>query len=183
MVQAPERAISQLRLLRPSEHEALLRLGQGAPGAESEPRCAHELFAEQVRRRPEAVALAGDEQQMSYAALERAATQLAQVLRAHGVGPEKLVGLCADRSPELVVGVLAILKAGGAYLPLDAHWPVERQRVVLHDATATSCWFSRICRRRCRWANCPGWRWRCRVGQGNARSRCPVWARWSTWHT
>ena len=114
MVQAPERAISQLRLLRPSEHEALLRLGQGAPGAESEPRCVHELFAEQVRRRPEAVALAGDEQQMSYAALERAATQLAQVLRAHGVGPEKLVGLCADRSPELVVGVLAILKAGEA---------------------------------------------------------------------
>src|SRR3954462_4562909 len=85
----------------------------------------HRLFEAQVARTPEAVAVACGGQLLTYRALDGRADRLARPLRPLGVGPETLVGLCLDRSTELVVALLAILKAGGAYLPLDPGYPAD----------------------------------------------------------
>ena len=76
------------------------------------------------------------EESLSYGELDRRANQLAHHLRALGVGPEVVVGLCVERSPEMLVGLLGILKAGGAYLPLDPSYPHERLAFMLADAGA-----------------------------------------------
>ncbi|HEY4387293.1 MAG TPA: amino acid adenylation domain-containing protein, partial [Ktedonobacteraceae bacterium] len=97
-------------------------------------KCIHQLFEEQVERTPEAIALVFADEQLSYRELNRRANQLAHYLRGLGVGPEVLVGICVERSVEMVVGLLGILKAGGAYLPLDPAYPPERLSSMLKDA-------------------------------------------------
>jgi len=94
----------------------------------------HELFEAQVKRTPGAVALVFETAILSYDELNRRANRLARYLRSLGVGPEVLVGLCAERSVEMVVGLLGILKAGGAYVPLDPNYPRERLRHMVEDA-------------------------------------------------
>ena len=101
-------------------------------------KCVHELFEEQVERTPDAVAVVFEDQELTYRELNERANQLAHHLRRLGVGPETLVGLCLERSPELVVGILGILKAGGAYLPLDADYPPQRLEFMLTDAAVES---------------------------------------------
>jgi non-ribosomal peptide synthetase component F len=96
----------------------------------------HELFAEQAKRAPDRIALIGDAQEVTYGELNRRANQLAHYLRRMGVGPEVLVGLCLQRSVEMVVAVMGVLKSGGAYLPLDPESPIERLMVMLEDAGA-----------------------------------------------
>jgi amino acid adenylation domain-containing protein/non-ribosomal peptide synthase protein (TIGR01720 family) len=98
--------------------------------------CVHALFAAQAARTPDAPALTCDGVTLSYAALDQRANQLAHQLRALGVGPDTVVGVCLDRSHALVVALLAVLKADGAYLPLDPHYPPERRRFLLQDARA-----------------------------------------------
>ena len=95
-----------------------------------------ELFAAQAARTPDATAVVFADQQLSYAQLDARANQLAHHLRGMGVGPEVVVGLCVERSLEMLVGVLGILKAGGAYLPLDPAYPAERLAFMLEDARA-----------------------------------------------
>jgi amino acid adenylation domain-containing protein len=94
----------------------------------------HDLFAAQARQRPEAVALASDSLSLTYAELERRANALAHHLRTMGIGPEARVGLCVERGPEMIIGLLGILKAGGAYVPLDPSYPAERLSFLLDDA-------------------------------------------------
>ncbi|MCK9202746.1 MAG: amino acid adenylation domain-containing protein, partial [Gallionella sp.] len=94
----------------------------------------HALFEAQVERTPDADAVAFAGQTLSYAELNAKANQLAHYLRARGVGPEVLVGLCIERSLDMAVGLLGILKAGGAYVPLDPHYPEERIDYMLQDA-------------------------------------------------
>src|SRR5438445_1241436 len=96
-----------------------------------------ELFAAQVARTPDAIAAVFEEQSLTYGELDRRANQLAHCLRGHGVGPEAVVGLCVERSLEMVVGLLGILKAGGAYVPLDPTYPKERLAFMLDDMQAT----------------------------------------------
>jgi amino acid adenylation domain-containing protein len=98
--------------------------------------CVHQLFEEQAARTPEAVAVVCDDRQLTYRELNTRANQLAHHLVGLGVGPETLVGICLDRSAELVIGLLAILKAGGAYLPLDPSFPEDRLRYMLEDSRA-----------------------------------------------
>jgi amino acid adenylation domain-containing protein len=102
-----------------------------APGAFA---CIHELVAEQVRRTPDAIAVTFEQENLSYAELDRRANQLAQRLRRLGVKPEVRVALYLDRSSWMVVSILAVLKAGGAYVPIDLAYPPERFRFMLEDS-------------------------------------------------
>src|SRR6266567_4488015 len=95
--------------------------------------CVHQLIEEQVQRTPEALAVVFEGKQLSYSEVNRQANQLAHLLQARGVGPEVLVGVCMERSIELVVALLAILKAGGAYVPLDPTYPQERLSYMIQD--------------------------------------------------
>ncbi|RKZ67573.1 MAG: hypothetical protein DRQ99_06290 [Candidatus Parabeggiatoa sp. nov. 3] len=99
-------------------------------------RCLHELFEAQVERTPDAIAIVFENQQLSYQALNARANQLAHSLKKQGVKPEVLVGLCIERSIEMIVGLLGILKAGGAYVPLVPTYPKARLIVMLSDSQA-----------------------------------------------
>src|ERR1700719_2588006 len=94
------------------------------------------LFAAQAASTPDAAAVVYEDQRLTYGELNARANRLAHHLRGLGVGPEVLVGVCLERSLELVVGLLGILKAGGAYVPLDPAYPTERLAYMLQDARA-----------------------------------------------
>ncbi|HSK81334.1 MAG TPA: condensation domain-containing protein, partial [Thermoanaerobaculia bacterium] len=132
----PEARLSELPLLSPAERGQIL--GQWAGTATAYPRAAtiHGLFAEQARQTPAAVALVFGDETLTYGELDARADRLAGRLRALGVGPEVAVGLSAERSIELIVGILGILKAGGAYVPLDPAYPAERLALMLEDVKA-----------------------------------------------
>jgi amino acid adenylation domain-containing protein len=131
----PEQRLSQLPLLGEQERKQLL-VEWNATEAPGQVACLHELFEEQARRTPDAVAVSFEGTQLSYQQLDRYANQLAHYLRERGVGPDVMVGLCLDRGVELIVGILGILKAGGAWLPLDPAHPVERLAYMLSDTGA-----------------------------------------------
>ena len=99
-------------------------------------RCVHQLFESQVEQTPEAVAIVCNGQRLTYAELNRNANQLAHHLQAQGVKPETLVGICLERSAEMIVAMLGVLKAGGAYVPLDPAYPLERLAFMLEDSGA-----------------------------------------------
>src|SRR5437868_7388725 len=96
--------------------------------------CVHELVEMQAQRRGKSVAVVFEGQQLSYEELNHRSNQLAHYLRKQGVGPDILVGLCVERSADMVVGLLGILKAGGAYVPLDPTYPQDRLAFMLEDA-------------------------------------------------
>lgn len=98
--------------------------------------CIHQLFESQVERTPEATAVVCEGQRLSYGDLNARANRLARYLHRRGAGPEVLVGICCERSPNMLVGVLGILKAGAAYVPLDPAYPKDRLAVILEDAKA-----------------------------------------------
>ncbi|KAA9382688.1 amino acid adenylation domain-containing protein [Neorhizobium galegae] len=131
---APNRPVRDLDILPAAERTYLLEdLNRTAAAYPSE-RCIHELFEQQVRRAPEAVALVHEEEELSYGELNARANRLAHHLIALGVRPDQPVAICLERSPAMVVGLLAILKAGGAYLPLDPAYPSARLRQIVEDA-------------------------------------------------
>jgi amino acid adenylation domain-containing protein len=96
--------------------------------------CAHQLFEQQVARDPDAIAVVGGGKSLSYGELNQRANQVANYLRKRGVGPDVLVGVCLQRSPELVVALLGVWKAGGAYVPLDSSYPEDRLSFMVTDA-------------------------------------------------
>ncbi|KAB1082354.1 amino acid adenylation domain-containing protein, partial [Neorhizobium galegae] len=131
---APNRPVRDLDILPAAERSYLLEdLNRTAAAYPSE-RCIHELFEQQVRRAPEAVALVHEDEELSYGELNARANRLAHHLIALGVRPDQPVAICLERSPAMVVGLLAILKAGGAYLPLDPAYPSARLRQIVEDA-------------------------------------------------
>lgn len=130
----PDRRIAELPMLAEPEKRQLLVTWNDSKKEYPREVCFHHLFEAQAARTPEAVAVVFENQQLTYGELNRRANQLAHHLRKLGVGPDVLVGLCVERSLEMVVGVLGILKAGGAYVPLDPAYPPERLAYVLADA-------------------------------------------------
>jgi len=120
--------------MTPAERDQVLRGFNNTDRAYPLEKLIHELFEEQVERTPDAVAVLHEGQSLTYAQLNGKANQLARHLRDGGVVPDDLVGICVERSLEMVVGLLGILKAGAAYLPLDPHYPPERLRHMLEDA-------------------------------------------------
>jgi amino acid adenylation domain-containing protein len=134
IVADPDRQIGELPLLAAAERRLLLEEWNNTSLTYPKDRCLHELFGEQAVKSPDAIAVIYEEQQLSYWELDRRSNQLAHHLKGLGVGPELIVGLCVERSLEMVVGLLGILKAGGAYLPLDPSYPSDRLAYMLADA-------------------------------------------------
>ncbi|HKR11816.1 MAG TPA: amino acid adenylation domain-containing protein, partial [Pyrinomonadaceae bacterium] len=131
----PEQRLVDLPLLTGAEQQQLL-VEWNQTATPILPQCLHELFEEQVRRLPESMALWTPEAHLSYAELNKRANQLAHFLREQSVGPEVLVGICMERSWEMVVSMLAVMKAGGAYVPLDPEYPLERLRYMMEEINA-----------------------------------------------
>jgi amino acid adenylation domain-containing protein len=134
IVANPEQRLSELPLLAAAEAQQLLGEWNNTKKAYPQDQCLHQLFEAQVAQTPEAIAVVCGKQHLSYQELNKRANQLAHHLQSLGVGPEVLVGLCMERSLELVVGLLGILKAGGGYVPLDPTYPSERLAFMLADA-------------------------------------------------
>src|SRR5882762_8873397 len=97
-------------------------------------KCIHELFEEQVERTPDAIAVVFENEQLTYRELDERVNRLARELQALAVGPDIPVGLCVERSLEMIIGLLGILKAGGCYVPLDPKYPKERLAFMLADS-------------------------------------------------
>ncbi|WP_080135505.1 non-ribosomal peptide synthetase, partial [Bradyrhizobium sacchari] len=131
---APDTPVRELDILPAEERTYLLEDLNRTEEAYPSEQCVHELFEAQVQKAPEAVALVCEDERLSYGELNARANRLAHHLIALGVKPDQPVALCLERSPAMVVGVLAILKAGAAYLPLDPAYPSERLRQVVEDA-------------------------------------------------
>jgi amino acid adenylation domain-containing protein len=132
----PCKRISDLPILTETEKHQLLVEWNKTERDYPKDKCIQELFEAQVEKTPDAVAVIFEEQQLTYRELNQRANQLAHYLQKLGVGPEVLVGICMQRSLELIVGLLGILKAGGAYVPLDPGYPKERLSFMLTDTQA-----------------------------------------------
>src|SRR5262249_21576600 len=136
IVADPSRRIGDLPLLTQAERHTLLVEWNHTQADYPRGRCIHDLFTEQAVRTPNAVAVVSESWQLTYQELDQRAKQLANYLRPAGIGPEARVGVCLERSPEMLVAMLAVLKAGGAYVPLDPSYPRERLALLLDDAGA-----------------------------------------------
>ncbi|HXB53930.1 MAG TPA: amino acid adenylation domain-containing protein [Vicinamibacteria bacterium] len=130
----PERSLAEVPLLTAEESRRLVVEWNETRVDFPEHACVHHLVEAQVDRTPEALAVVGEGGELTYGELDRKANQLAHHLLALGVGPETRVGLCLERSPELVIALLAVLKAGAAYVPLDPAYPSQRLAFMLADA-------------------------------------------------
>ncbi|MDM9583647.1 amino acid adenylation domain-containing protein [Nostoc sp. GT001] len=129
----PEGSISKLEILSDRTlHKLLFEFNQ-TQAYNPQNKSIHQLFTEQSERTPDNIAVVFNNQQLTYAELNIRANQLAHSLQKLGVGAEVLVGICVERSLEMLVGILGILKAGGAYVPLDPHYPQERLAFMLED--------------------------------------------------
>jgi len=129
----PDTRLSELPLLSDAEQHQLLVAWNQTQSAYPDHPCP-QLFEAQVAQNPQAIAVNFGGQPFTYEALNRGSNQLAHYLQKLGVGPEVLVGICMERSSELVAGLLGILKAGGVYVPLDPSYPLERLQFMLEDA-------------------------------------------------
>jgi amino acid adenylation domain-containing protein len=134
IVANPAVTVGELALLSAAERHQLLVEWNDTAFEYPTDKCIHQLFESQVEKTPDAVAVVFEDQQLTYRELNQRANQLAHYLQTLGVRPEVLVGICVERSLEMVVGLLGILKAGGAYVPLDPHYPQERLSYMLEDA-------------------------------------------------
>ncbi|WP_164817428.1 non-ribosomal peptide synthetase [Paenibacillus lautus] len=131
----PEKVIADIRMMS-EEEERQIQAFSGTKTDYPSGQTVHYLFEEQVRLTPDRPAVMTEDHQMSYRELNEHANQLAQALQDHGVKPESVVGIVADRSVSMIVGLTAILKAGGAYMPIEADSPCERIEYMLEDSRA-----------------------------------------------
>jgi aspartate racemase len=137
IVASPECRISTLPLLASAERNQILVEWNRTTTEYERDRCIHEIFEAQAQKTPHAFALAFEGQTLSYAELNRRANQLARRLAAGGAGPGEKVGLCLERSFDMIIGLLAILKTGSAYVPLDRAYPRERFEFILTDSNVS----------------------------------------------
>ncbi len=136
IVANPDMPISQLPLLTHAEREQLLFSWNKTTAPRQPDQCIHHLFELQAARTPQATAVISGDKQLTYLALNQRANQLAHYLKKKEVGPEILVGICMERSLEMIIGLMAILKAGAGYVPLDSTYPSERLAFIINDAQA-----------------------------------------------
>ncbi len=137
IVGSPSELISNYNILTVEEQHRLSRDWQGRKFDDTGmDLCAHELFEDCAEQSPTDTAIAFETSMMTYAELDRAANRVAHLLRARGIGPDTLVGVCLERSLDLIVVILGTLKAGGAFIPLDPTYPPERIRFMMEDSGA-----------------------------------------------
>ncbi|AKQ65681.1 Non-ribosomal peptide synthetase [Myxococcus hansupus] len=134
LVNEPQRPVAELPVLPPADRERVLQ-HWNATGTDASPEvCLHTLIEAQAARNPDAVALVVDDWELTYGELDQLSDRLAAHLQDLDVGPEVVVGVYLERTPELIVSLLAVLKAGGAFLALDADEPTDRLRHIVADA-------------------------------------------------
>ncbi|MCC5622888.1 non-ribosomal peptide synthetase [Nostoc sp. CHAB 5715] len=134
IVSNPEQRISELPLLTELERQQMLVDWNQTHLEYQSERTFHQLFEAQVEKTPDAIALIFETYSLTYRELNQQSNQVAHYLKQRGVQPEVIVGLCVERSPQMIIGLLGILKAGGAYLPLDPNYPPERLAYMLADS-------------------------------------------------
>ncbi|MCP3781740.1 AMP-binding protein, partial [Paenibacillus sp. MZ03-122A] len=134
VTQEPLQAIAEIRILSEEEQQQLLQFNDTAADYPHD-KTIVDLFEEQVARTPDAVAVVFESERVTYAELNVKANQLARVLRTKDIGTDRVVGIMAERSMEMITGILAILKAGGTYLPVDPAYPAERIAYMLDDSS------------------------------------------------
>jgi surfactin family lipopeptide synthetase A len=132
----PQQKVSQIPLLSKSEQQQILIDWNDTAVNYPQDICLHKLVEAQVERTPDAIAVIYEDQQLSYQELNQKANQLAHHLLAIGIQPEQLVGICVERSLDMLVGLLGILKAGAAYVPIDPSYPRDRIEYMLSDSQA-----------------------------------------------
>lgn len=134
IVSSPEIRIGDLQVL--SDDDKNLIIGRWNQTSRENPRdeCVHQLFEKQVEHNPNKTAVVFEDKLLTYDELNRKANQLARFLLAKGLKTEEVVGICLDRSLEMVVAMLGVIKAGGAYIPIDPSYPRERIRYILNDS-------------------------------------------------
>ena len=134
IIKHPSRQICSLSLISAAERQQILYDWNVLQIEQSPDQLLHQRFEREVQAHPDAIAVVYEQAALTYGELNARANQLAHYLRAHGAGPESLIGICLYPGLEMLVGLLGILKAGGAYVPLDPSYPVERQSFMLADA-------------------------------------------------
>nr|WP_083858705.1 non-ribosomal peptide synthetase [Paenibacillus sp. OSY-SE] len=136
ITQEPEARLSSLGMLTEEEKAQIQHVFNDAEAGRSQQKTVPELFEEQVERTPDRIAVVHEDKQLTYRELNERANRLARTLRAEDVKPEQLVGIMADRSLDMIVGIMAILKSGGAYVPIDPKYPEDRIHYMLDDSNA-----------------------------------------------
>ena len=134
ITETPEKHISALRMMSEVEEQQILTQSCGPTLEFPHEQCVHEMFEAQVAKRPEASAAWFENQELTYSELNRRANQLAHFLRDIGVGPDVPVGICIERSLDMLVSILGVLKAGGCYVPLDPTYPADRLAFLVSDS-------------------------------------------------
>ena len=130
----PDESYTKLSMLSDTEQKQLLEEWNDTDVVYGHDCMIHELFEQQVARTPDAVAVVYEGGKLTYQELNEKSNQLAHFLQKRGIGPESLVGICIERSPDMIIGLFGILKAGGAYVPLDPSYPENRLRYILENS-------------------------------------------------
>lgn len=137
IIQNPEQKVGELAILSPETRLAILA-ASGSSSVEAEKlECLHATFERRVKETPDAIALVDRDRRLTYQELNEKADCLAKYLQSLGVKPDSLVGICVERSWEMLVGILGILKAGGAYVPLDPSSPLDRRSFIVEDSAVS----------------------------------------------
>ncbi|MEI4623585.1 non-ribosomal peptide synthase/polyketide synthase [Bacillus pfraonensis] len=134
IVYHPDESYTKLSMLSDTEQKQLLEEWNDTDVVYGHECMIHELFEQQVARTPDAVAVVYEGGKLTYQELNEKSNQLAHYLQKRGIGPESLVGICIERSPDMIIGLFGILKAGGAYVPLDPSYPENRLRYILENS-------------------------------------------------
>lgn len=138
----PQVTVEQLELANESEKSEVLYGFNDTLTNYPREATLHHLFEEQAEKTPDAIAVSFREEQLTYRGLNERANRLARTLRAQGVGADQLVGLMAERSPEMIIGILAVLKAGGGYVPVDPEYPEDASVTCSKIRVRALCWYS-----------------------------------------
>ena len=134
IVADPDQHIAAVTLLSAADRDQLLVEWNATQAAYAKDACIHDVFKAQAAQTPDAIAVVCGSEHLTYQALDQRSNQLAHYLQQLGVCPDSLVGVCVERSPQMIVAVLGVLKAGGAYLPLDPDYPRDRLSFMVADA-------------------------------------------------